>query len=92
MGCSLGFHERHDYDLPAMLASKEMEPVYTTVVEACTKAGVLPGVFCLGEARANQLAGKGFVNIAYGTDTGVLMDHVAGVQERLGGSSDAAAE
>jgi hypothetical protein len=33
MGCSLGYHVKHNYDLPAMLASSDMEPVYTTVVE-----------------------------------------------------------
>jgi hypothetical protein len=33
MGCSLGYHVKHNYDLPAMLASPDMEPVYTTVVE-----------------------------------------------------------
>jgi 2-keto-3-deoxy-L-rhamnonate aldolase RhmA len=32
MGLSLGYHV-HNYDLPAMLASSDMEPVYTTVVE-----------------------------------------------------------
>lgn len=33
MGLSLGYHVKHNYDLPAMLASSDMEPVYTTVVE-----------------------------------------------------------
>lgn len=91
MGLSLGFHVKHSYDLPAMLASSDMDPVYTTVVDACKKHKVTPGVFCLGEARASQLASKGFVNIAYGTDTGSLMDFVSGMQKRLQGGSAAAA-
>lgn len=33
MGLSLGYHVKHNCDLPAMLASSDMEPVYTTVVE-----------------------------------------------------------
>jgi hypothetical protein len=52
-------------------------------VQACRKHKVIPGAFCLGEARAKQLSGQGFVNIAYGTDTGSLMDHVDGMQKRL---------
>jgi hypothetical protein len=53
------------------------------VVEACIKNGVTPGVFCLGQERAAQLASQGFVNIAWGTDTGSLMDLVSGTQKRL---------
>ncbi len=52
-------------------------------VQACKKHEVTPGAFCLGEERALQLASQGFVNIAYGTDTGSLMDVVSGMQKKL---------
>lgn len=51
--------------------------------QACKKHKVTAGVFCLGQERAAQLAAKGFTNIAYGTDTGSLMDLVSGMQKRL---------
>lgn len=48
MGCSLGFHVKHEYDLPAMLASSDMDPVYTTVVEVtCGLLGVSRGLHLL---------------------------------------------
>lgn len=59
-------------------------------MQACKKHKVTPGAFCLGEARAKQLSAQGFINIAYGTDTGSLMDYVDGMQKRL--RSAAAAE
>jgi hypothetical protein len=43
MGLSLGFHVKHGYDLPAMLASSDMEPVYTTVVEVSDAQQLLGG-------------------------------------------------
>jgi hypothetical protein len=52
-------------------------------LQACKKHKVTPGVFCLGEQRAKQLSAQGFINIAYGTDTGSLMDFVDGMQKRL---------
>ena len=52
-------------------------------LQACKKHKVVAGVFCLGEKRAAHLAAKGFTNIAYGTDTGALMDFVDGMQKRL---------
>jgi hypothetical protein len=58
-------------------------------VQACKKHKVTPGAFCLGEERALQLAGQGFVNIAYGTDTGSLMDFVNGMQKKLQGAAAA---
>lgn len=57
--------------------------------QSCTKYNIVPGVFCLGEARAAALAGQGFVNIAYGTDTGALQDFISGMQQRLKGSAPA---
>lgn len=52
-------------------------------MQACKKHKITPGVFCLGEDRAARLSAMGFVNIAYGTDTGSLMDFVDGMQKRL---------
>jgi hypothetical protein len=52
-------------------------------LQACKKHNITPGVFCLGEERATRLSAMGFVNIAYGTDTGSLMDFVNGMQKRL---------
>jgi hypothetical protein len=43
MGLSLGFHVKHSYDLPAMLASSDMDPVYTTVVEVGDAQQLLGG-------------------------------------------------
>jgi len=54
-------------------------------LQACKKHKVAAGVFCLGQERASQLAAKGFVNIAYGTDTGSLMDFVSNMQKQLQG-------
>lgn len=65
--------------------------VLCCVVQACKKHKVIPGAFCLGEQRAKQLSAQGFVNIAYGTDTGSLMDHVDGMQKRLRASAGGAA-
>lgn len=33
MGFSYGLHVAHDYDLPAMMASKDMEQIYETVLQ-----------------------------------------------------------
>jgi len=33
MGCSLGYHVKHDYHLPTMLASKDLEHVYEKVLK-----------------------------------------------------------
>jgi len=49
MGLSLGYHVKHNYDLPAMLASQDMEPVYTTVVEvSSTGYGRVDAGYMLG--------------------------------------------
>jgi hypothetical protein len=40
-------------------------------------------VFCIGEARAAELAGKGFKYVAYDTDLGAMMAYTSGVQARL---------
>lgn len=56
MGLSLGYHVKHNYDLPAMLASSDMEPVYTTVVEVrdltCTASLLKHGRVALYDAAA----------------------------------------
>jgi 2-keto-3-deoxy-L-rhamnonate aldolase RhmA len=53
------------------------------VLQACTKHGVAPGVFCLGEARAVQLAGQGYQYVAYDTDLGVIMNYSASTMAKL---------
>uniref|UniRef100_A0A383VZ87 HpcH/HpaI aldolase/citrate lyase domain-containing protein n=1 Tax=Tetradesmus obliquus TaxID=3088 RepID=A0A383VZ87_TETOB len=83
MGFSYGLHTKTNYDLPAMLASPELDNVYSTVVEACNKHGVAPGVFCLGEARAAQLAAQGYKYVAYNTDLGVIMNYSASTLAKL---------
>eukprot|EP00775_Hariotina_reticulata_P005762 gene5762-6002_t len=83
MGCSLGYHVKHDYHLPTMLASKDLEHVYEKVLKGCAKYGLTPGVFCLGEARAALLAEQGFNCIAYDTDLGAIMNYTATIQSRL---------
>jgi hypothetical protein len=40
-------------------------------------------VFCLGETRAAELAAQGYVNIAYGTDLGVLVSYTGSSMEKL---------
>lgn len=40
-------------------------------------------MFCLGEARAAQLAGQGYHYVAYDTDLGAIMAYTAGVQASL---------
>jgi len=51
--------------------------------QACTKYGLTPGVFCLGEARAAFLAEQGFHCIAYDTDLGAIMNYTATIQSKL---------
>lgn len=51
--------------------------------QACQRHGVVPGVFCLGETRAAELAAQGYVNIAYGTDLGVLVSYTGSSMEKL---------
>jgi 2-keto-3-deoxy-L-rhamnonate aldolase RhmA len=52
-------------------------------MQACKKHGVAPGVFCLGEARAAQLAGQGYQYVAYDTDLGVIMNYSASAMAKL---------
>jgi 2-keto-3-deoxy-L-rhamnonate aldolase RhmA len=52
-------------------------------LQACNKHGVAPGVFCLGEARAAQLAAQGYKYVAYDTDLGVIMNYSASTMAQL---------
>jgi hypothetical protein len=52
-------------------------------LQACQKHGVAPGVFCLGEARAAQLAAQGYTYVAYDTDLGVVMNCSASTMAKL---------
>lgn len=40
MGCSLGYHIKHDYHLPTMLASKDLEHVYEKVLQVRRQTAV----------------------------------------------------
>lgn len=51
--------------------------------QACEKYKIVPGVFCIGEARAAELAAKGFKYVAYDTDLGAMMNYTATVQAKL---------
>jgi hypothetical protein len=53
------------------------------LLQACEKYKITPGVFCIGEARAAELAAKGFKYVAYDTDLGAMMAYTSGVQARL---------
>ncbi|KAF6255716.1 Pyruvate/Phosphoenolpyruvate kinase-like domain-containing protein [Scenedesmus sp. NREL 46B-D3] len=83
MGFSYGLHIKNGYDLPGMLTCPELDNVYSTLVQACNNHGVAPGVFCLGEARAAQLAAQGYTYVAYNTDLGVVMNYSASTMAKL---------
>jgi hypothetical protein len=51
--------------------------------QSCRRHGVIPGVFCLGEARAKHFAGAGYVNIAYDTDLNCLINYASSTVGRL---------
>lgn len=87
MGFSFGLHVQQDYDLPAMMASPDMQQIYGTVVEACRRHGVQPGVFCLGEERAAELASVGYRNIAFNTDLSVLVNYTVSSMNKLKSSN-----
>lgn len=160
MGFSFGLHVQQDYDLPAMMASPDMQQIYGTVLEvwaaaavqsivccmccdspvasnrstclqtahcmicagrrarsphslsadsclltstlphtlpctaraallpqACRKHGVQPGVFCLGEERAAELASMGYTNIAFNTDLSVLVNYTVSSMNKLKSSN-----
>jgi 2-keto-3-deoxy-L-rhamnonate aldolase RhmA len=53
------------------------------LLQACVKHGVQPGVFCLGEQRAAELASMGYVNIAYNTDLSVLVNYTVSSLNKL---------
>jgi hypothetical protein len=52
-------------------------------LQACVQHGVQPGVFCLGEQRAAELASMGYVNIAYNTDLSVLVNYTVSSMNKL---------
>lgn len=58
-------------------------PSILLALQACEKHKIAPGVFCIGEERAAQLAAKGFKYVAYDTDLGAMMNYTATVQGRL---------
>jgi hypothetical protein len=53
------------------------------LLQACEKYKITPGVFCIGETRAAELAAKGFKYVAYDTDLGAMMSYTSSVQSRL---------
>eukprot|EP00877_Chromochloris_zofingiensis_P009735 jgi/Chrzof1/5014/Cz15g08170.t1 len=75
MGFSYGLHVKNNYDLSAMLASPELDHVYSKVIATCTKYGIQPGVFCLGQQRAQKLAAQGYKYVAYDVDLNVMINY-----------------
>lgn len=57
------------------------------LLQACKKHGVQPGVFCLGEQRAAELASMGYTNIAYNTDLSVLVNYTVSSMNKLKSSN-----
>lgn len=55
--------------------------------QACRKHGVQPGVFCLGEERAAELASVGYKNIAFNTDLSVLVNYTVSSLNKLKSSN-----
>lgn len=55
--------------------------------QACQKHAVQPGVFCLGEQRAAELANMGYANIAHNTDLSVLVNYTVSSMDKLKSSS-----
>lgn len=56
-------------------------------LQACQKHGVQPGVFCLGEERAADLAHMGYTRIAYNTDLSVLVNYAVSSSTKLKGTN-----
>lgn len=52
-------------------------------LQACQKHSVAPGVFCLGQERAAQLAQQGYKYVAYDTDLGVLINYASSTMANL---------
>lgn len=61
MGFSFGLHVKQDYDLPAMMASPEMQQIYATVLEVglcspCLGLNPIQGAHPCVQCTARQLA------------------------------------
>jgi hypothetical protein len=67
----------------AELSQTDVASVLYYVLQACKKHNVAPGVFCLGEARAAQLAAQGYQYVASDTDLGVIMNYSASTMAAL---------
>jgi 2-keto-3-deoxy-L-rhamnonate aldolase RhmA len=44
-------------------------------VQACKQHGVKPGVFCLGQSRAQTLAAQGYEYVAYEVDLNMVINY-----------------
>lgn len=66
-----------------MLASPQMDSFYSGVAAACDKAGVAPGVFCLGAERAAALGAAGYRYVAFDTDLNALISYAGGAAAAL---------
>ncbi|KAG2447144.1 hypothetical protein HYH02_007890 [Chlamydomonas schloesseri] len=61
-------------DLAAALAGPEMAAVHERVIATCRERGVAPGCFCVGPARAKELAEMGYTRVGFDTDLGMLIN------------------
>lgn len=57
--------------------------MYARVVEACDQHRVVPGVFCLGKERAQQLEAMGFKQVGFDIDLNVLISYASSCVPQL---------
>lgn len=70
-------------DLAAALAGPEMQEVHRRVIAACAARGVAAGCFCVGPARAKELAAMGYSRVGFDTDLGMLINSTSAALKAL---------
>ncbi|GBF93514.1 2,4-dihydroxyhept-2-ene-1,7-dioic acid aldolase [Raphidocelis subcapitata] len=86
LGVAHGLHVAADYSLGKMLATPEVGAFYTRVLAACRRARVAAGAFCLGRARAAELAAMGYDYVGFDTDLNALITTAQAAVAEISGS------
>jgi 4-hydroxy-2-oxoheptanedioate aldolase len=85
LGFSYGLHPTLDRTEPEILA------IYETIVKACEKRGIFPGIHCSGAAGATLAIQRGFKLVTILNDSGLLAmsakSHVAETRKNSGGKA-----
>ncbi|GLC46166.1 hypothetical protein PLESTF_001115100 [Pleodorina starrii] len=70
-------------DLAAALAGPEMARVHEAVLQACERHGVAAGCFCVGAARARELAALGYRVVGFDVDVNMVINAAAAAVGQL---------